>query len=214
MKNKKEKDNKAQRSKAGLIADVLQWVVIGVLVFTSAALVLSKFNTPLRFRVFSINSGSMSPGIRLGSMVIVVPRQNYQEGDVITFSSRLDPTQFTTHRIARRGEDVDLNRVIFNTKGDANEDEDITTVRKEQVVGKVLFSLPLLGYLIAFAKTQTGFVILVVIPATILVYGELQNLKKEITEAITERKSQKEKKEKEKKPKKAKKTKSTKKSKK
>jgi signal peptidase len=130
----------------------------------------------------------MTPAIRQGELAIVKPQASYAEGDIITFSHRNDPTQFTTHRIVQRSEDKDLNRVTFTTKGDANDSPDLTTTIKSQIVGKVLFSLPLIGYLVAFAKTQLGFVILVVIPATILIYEESKNLKKEISQAIKDKK--------------------------
>lgn len=180
--------NKKQTSKFTALADWVQWAVVAVLFLTSFALVLSKFNTPLGFRLFSIDSGSMTPAIRQGELVIVKPQASYAEGDIITFSHRNDPTQFTTHRLVQRSEDKDLNRVTFTTKGDANDSPDLATTIKSQIVGKVLFSIPLIGYLVAFAKTQLGFVILVVIPATILIYEESKNLKKEISQAIKDKK--------------------------
>ena len=76
MKKKKD-EKKVEKNKLDLIADTVQWVVVFLLVFTSVSLVLSNFNTPLRFRVFSINSGSMAPTIKLGNLVFVRPRENY-----------------------------------------------------------------------------------------------------------------------------------------
>lgn len=172
-------------------ADIFQWVVVVLLAFTSAALVLSNFDTPLKFRVFSVSSGSMEPAVHTGSMVFVVPQDNYVENDVITFRSRTDPKKTTTHRITQVSQDLDLGFTSYSTKGDANEDPDAGITYKEQVIGKVVFSLPFLGYLVAFAKTQLGFTFLIVMPATILIYGEVNNIRKELSAAFKDKKAKK-----------------------
>ena len=191
------------------VFNALQWVVVLMLISVSTALVLSKFDTPFKYRIFSVNSGSMEPAVRVGSVAVVVPQDSYRENDIITFRSRRDPNQTTTHRLIQITQDKDLSRITYKTKGDANEDEDIGFVQDSQIVGKVLFSLPLLGYLVAFSKTQLGFTMLVIVPATIIVYNELNVLKKEIPAFV---KARKEKKDKKTKPKKVSKKKEIKKS--
>ena len=189
MVKKKNDEKSVKKNKVDLVADTIQWVVVVLLVFTSVSLVLSNFNTPLRFRVFSINSGSMSPTIKLGDLVFVRPQENYTQGDVVSYSNRRDPNQVTTHRIVQVSEDTDLERITYTTKGDANEDQDIGLTLREQLIGKVVFKLPLLGFLVSIAKTQTGFILLVVVPATILVYGELVNIKREVSGLLTDKKN-------------------------
>ena len=57
-----------------------------------------------------------------------------------------------------------------------------------QVLGRVFWDIPYVGYPIAYAKTQTGFIVLIVIPATLLVYSELQNIKREVQKKIAMKK--------------------------
>ena len=64
-------------------------------------------------------------------------------------------------------------QLLFDTKGDAMEDSDPYYVTAESVHGKVLFSIPYLGYaansVIGYVRTWLGFVTLVCIPVVILV---------------------------------------------
>ncbi len=193
---KKKSKKKKEQSRLAISADLFQWVVVFLLVFTSASLVLSNFDTPLRFRVFSINSGSMKPAVKLGDLVFVFPRDRYYENEIISFSGRANLRQVTTHRIFSVSDDRDLDRISYVTKGDANEDPDSGFILHDRVIGKVVFKLPLLGFLVAFAKTRAGFTLLVVIPATILVYSELSSLRKEVSGLLKSRKKAKEKAEK------------------
>lgn len=50
----------------------------------------------------------------------------------------------------------------YVTKGDANNREDPTVVTADQIMGKVIFSLPCLGYAAVFVRQRTIFGILAV----------------------------------------------------
>jgi len=53
-------------------------------------------------------------------------------------------------------------------------------VRKENIIGKVIAVIPYIGYLAHFVRTPIGFILLIVIPATIIIILEIKNLTKEI----------------------------------
>lgn len=171
------------------IINVIHWVIIALLAFTSLSLVLSTFDNPLHLRVFSVNSGSMAPAIRTGSLVFIRPSENYEVNDVITYAGKRDRNNTTTHRIHEISVDEDIGVTTYRTKGDANEDPDNTLVNESQIIGKVIFKVPLLGYVSAFAKTQMGFIFLIVIPATLIVYSEIANVKKEVESILKARKN-------------------------
>lgn len=172
--------------------EAAQWVLVAFVAVFALVLALSNFNTPLKIRIFSVNSGSMEPALKLGSLVIVRPQDVYYVGDIITYKNRRDPKETTTHRIVKVNNDPDIGRTTFVTKGDANEDEDAGLTLPDQLVGKVVLALPLLGYLVSFVKTQLGFTFLIVIPATIIIYGEVQQIRTEVAGAIAEKKKGKE----------------------
>lgn len=149
-----------------------------VLVFLSLVAILvavSALNIPDGYKLYTVQSGSMQPTISVGSLVIVKPVNDYKLEDIVTYQKE-DFT--TTHRIQEIKTENDTT--FYITKGDANDASDSEPVFSNQVLGKVIFSLPFLGRPVAFAKTQTGFIFLIVIPATLIIYSEILVIKKEI----------------------------------
>lgn len=124
---------------------------------------------------FVVQSGSMEPAIPTGSIVFVkdVPAERIDEGDVITFSKGTGAIT-TTHRVIQKHQSS--TSVRFQTKGDANEDPDSEPVYRSDLVGVVIFSVPYIGYLTAFASTRAGWVVFIAIPVTLLIASELWEL--------------------------------------
>lgn len=159
--------------------------LLGVLLGAAfAAILLSLLPVQGMYKLYTVQSGSMSPKIPTGSLVVVIPSDSYAVGDVITFTDSADSTSTTTHRI------IGLNGTSYLTKGDANDGADIDPVQKTNVVGKVIFHLPYIGYPVGYAKTLPGLIILIVIPATIIIWEELKKLKKEWHRSQKEEKKQ------------------------
>jgi signal peptidase len=123
---------------------------------------------------FTVQSGSMEPAIQTGSVVFVedVPAERVEEGDVITFSD--DGGNLITHRVIEKH--AADSSVRFVTKGDANENPDHEPVYRDDLVGVVAFSIPLIGYVVAFGNTTLGYVALVLVPVVLLILNELWEL--------------------------------------
>lgn len=115
-------------------------------------------------------SGGPAPVLVAGDVVYVydTPPEQIEVGDVITYRSGAD--QLTTHRVVGVENEDGL---AFETKGDANEEADPTTVAAANVVGTVGFHVPAIGRVIVFAGTTQGTVALVVVPMALLVLSEL-----------------------------------------
>jgi len=176
------------------VSRIVYWLVICVLGLIVLSVIISSVNIPGGLKIYSVQSGSMEPSIYTGSIVISVPTDNYQLRDIITFKAekdRLDnnPKYITTHRIYEIK--VIDGQENYITKGDANNTPDIVPTSKDLVLGKTIFSIPLLGYLVAFAKTREGLIFLVIIPATIIIYSELISIKNEAKKLLEERKKRK-----------------------
>jgi signal peptidase I len=105
-----------------------------------------------------VTSGSMEPALSPGDVVLVQPRDagDLEPMDIITF--RADDGSKVSHRIIDKG--VDSSGTSFVTKGDANEDPDGDVVDARNVVGRVHSSVPRVGYLIAWARTPVGLILL------------------------------------------------------
>ncbi|GIW69135.1 signal peptidase I [Candidatus Parcubacteria bacterium] len=125
------------------------------------------FGELLRLRI--VQSGSMSPAIPTGSLVVIRPSQSYEIGDVITFQTSGARVP-TTHRII--ADEIIAGRRFFITKGDANEDADTRRVSQSAVEGKVVLAVPYLGYILDFARTPLGFLAIIVVPALAIVLEE------------------------------------------
>lgn len=131
-------------------------------------------------KFYVVLSGSMEPTLKIGSIVVVLPQKNYLEGDIVSFFVGSRKDNIVTHRIAAKLYPNGISREpLFLTAGDANKDFDSQKLEGEQIIGRMLFSVPYLGSFINFIKQPYGFILLVVVPATMIVFNEIQNLKRE-----------------------------------
>lgn len=146
---------------------------------------LSHFTGKKPFQAYIVSSGSMEPAIQTGSVVVVAPKSEYQVTDIVTYFSSSSKKATTTHRI------VATDGRVFKMAGDANDQPDPVLVSRDQIVGAVSLVVPYIGYIANFAKTPYGFILLVIIPATIIVYEELKSLLFEIKKVIQKLKNRK-----------------------
>lgn len=172
---------------ARLIYKIIQISLIAVTISVVALLILGHFGYVDTVKPFVVQSGSMEPAIPTASIVFSLPQNSYQQGDIITFQPDGDKTKIVTHRVEfKLYPDGVENEALFVTAGDANEDVDRWEVRNEHIIGKAVLTVPYVGYLVDFAKKPQGFILLVIVPATIVIYEELKNL---LTEIVKELKS-------------------------
>ena len=149
-----------------------KWLFTIALAILALFFVLSQVNLPGNYKVFLVQSGSMSPALHTGDVVVVKPVSQYHQNDIITFNSNQNFT--ITHRI------IQVNNQSYTTKGDANSVSDQEVVNSSQILGKVIFFIPKLGYFIMFVKSLPGLIVLIVIPSTIIVYQEFLEIKKNL----------------------------------
>ncbi|QGA80211.1 signal peptidase I [Candidatus Nanohalobium constans] len=128
---------------------------------------------------FIVQSGSMEPEIMTGSVLFTKATNpdKIQEGDTITYK---DGDIHTTHKVINK--ETSENQTTFKTKGIANKAADPGRINAEQVVGKKIFSIPYLGYIITLTGTKFAKIALIVVPATLLAGIELKELIQEIKE--------------------------------
>lgn len=121
-----------------------------------------------------VYTGSMNPAIPVGSIVVIKPvdPETLKINDIICFKLSEPPS--ITHRIAN------ITSEGFLTKGDANEDIDQWTVKKESVIGKVILTVPYFGYIGYFVRTPIGFILLIIIPASLIIILEIRHIIKEL----------------------------------
>jgi signal peptidase len=151
---------------------------VGAVIALGLLLVASMVPIPGNIEVKIVQSGSMEPTIKTGALTVVKPLAKYLVGDVIMFGKDTKTEVPTTHRIV--ADEVRSGVFYYTTKGDANEDQDPQPVRQSEVIGKVLFSIPYLGYLLDFAKKPFGFALLIGVPAAIVISDEAGKIWREM----------------------------------
>ena len=101
-------------------------------------------------RFLAITSGSMTPEINIGDVVVSIPVSvsDVKKGDIIVFKG---DSNLVVHRVVGFSRDN-----CFITRGDANENNDPLWACGDSVVGKVFLIIPLVGYPAALLLEATG----------------------------------------------------------
>lgn len=134
------------------------------------------------YRVYDILTGSMSPTIKPGNLVVVketLPNE-VKKNDVITFRSDIT-NNVTTHRA------IDIvnsdGKTEFITKGDANNTQDPVPLDEKLLVGKVIFQIPYLGGILRCVQNNK-FIFIVIFLFIILVDFILNSKSKKLTKRV------------------------------
>ena len=108
---------------------------------------------------YVVVSGSMEPAIPVGSMVYAkeTTPATLKTGDVIVFyNTRNHSDDGTIVPVTHRVVENDKEECQLITKGDANNDNDLSPVIYDNVVGIVLTHVPYLGYIAAPFTSMMG----------------------------------------------------------
>lgn len=151
------------------------------LTWTLAAFVLAVLlSTALPFAVGArslvVKSGSMTPTIRTGDVVVVRPiaPTEAQVGDIVTFQDPDGSGRLLVHRvraIARHG-----GKSYFTTQGDANTTQEHWQVPVDGTIGSVVYRVPKLGFVVSWISTPAGRIGLIVAPALLLAFSLLSGI--------------------------------------
>jgi signal peptidase len=109
----------------------------------------------LNIKIYKISSSSMSPSLKLNSLVIVKKPKTLKIGDIISYKQN-NKGPIITHRIT----DISFThgQYFFYTKGDNNEEKDPQPISEKEIIGKVIASIPYLG-IVVFNKNKLFFII-------------------------------------------------------
>jgi signal peptidase len=148
---------------------ILIWIVSAILGLIVAALAFVVFSPD--YDLYFVRSGSMSPAVNTGDVVIVGPVSGgIKPGDIITYQQ---DKNLITHRV------ISIEGDTLITKGDANEDPDPRPIQFSQVKSRYLFRIPYVGYVNSFIHTRLGWFLVIILPAIILVGFIIKDIIKE-----------------------------------
>lgn len=117
-----------------------------------------------------IVSGSMEPGIPVGSLAFIDQKDKAAEpGEIIAY--QISETTIV-HRVVDQNDDS-----TYITKGDSNDTADPASVSKHQIVGKEIFCIPKAGYIVQFFHSKKGILIISIVAAVYLLGRVVWNRK-------------------------------------
>ncbi|MBD8036612.1 signal peptidase I [Solibacillus sp. A46] len=168
--------NKAKNSKImKWVNNIVTAILMTLLISVAFIVVISKASGGepqfFGYQLKTVLSGSMEPDIQTGSIIAVKlaeDKTSYKAGDVITFQEAED--FLVTHRITEVVSNGDS--VLYRTKGDNNNAEDMNPVMAENVVAQYTgFTLPYVGYFNNFASSKNGAFLLIIPGLLLLLYS-------------------------------------------
>ena len=168
-------DSKKDKKSGNIFSALLG--ILGTLIIIAVIICMIPLAVPklMGYETYDVVSGSMEPEIPVGSLVLVKEAEPTEiiPGDVIAFSGTGEAV--VTHRVVEN----DTASEEFITKGDANEQNDMTPVAYGDLIGRVEKHYPVIGGIMAGLTTGMGKIYLLMILASgvilNLLSGKLRN---------------------------------------
>lgn len=184
-------ENKTKNKKSALskVFSILSYIILGIMLLLVVYSVYMKATNTIPnffgYSIMQIVSPSMEPEIKTGDYIITkeCKPNEVKEGDIISFYS-LDPAikdKPNTHRVIEINTDEN-GSLVFTTKGDNNPIKDKYPVTQDKLIGICQGSV---GWLTAIGRVVNNpivFFLIVLIPAGVLVFIEIKNVKNKAKE--------------------------------
>jgi len=137
FRSSRRRPRQARREKEGSLAGWVVTTIVAVAIIWFAVGLFPVHPT-------TVISGSMRPTLDVGDVVIIakVSADTVKPGDIIQFREAKGVT--TVHRVVEIQESE--GQRVFITQGDANSEPDANPVLAANVVGKVIFEIPKIGW--------------------------------------------------------------------
>lgn len=153
IEKRKQKMKSAKR-----IVDIIVAILIYNVILISLSC-LSKIEPISIFglQAYIVTTESMQPELKVGDFIIVrkVNQGLLHVGDIVTFNLN---GQIITHRINEISNDNQ-----FITKGDNNDIKDTNKITYDNIYGKFVMKIPIIGKILTFLENQLIFLIIILI---------------------------------------------------
>ena len=142
-------------------------VAIGIVIIW--IVLLLGFGTMNPFYV--VASGSMIPALEVYDVLVVqgnTPFEDVRLGDIIVFNRPSDHNRVIVHRVISF---IDDNPKTIMTKGDANRASISGTdypITQEEYIGKVVYTIPDVGYATQALKPPVNYIIIAIIIGVVI----------------------------------------------
>ena len=154
---------------------------IGNLVLIISILVTTLLLIPLIpvvdqwYQLAIVKSASMEPWLKVGSLAIYKAQAAYYPGEVVAYQSGDgDDTKLIIHRLVEKR--AEAEKIVYLAQGDATQYLSSQPVFAGQVKGKVIGSVPQLGYVLGWFRGRVGITIMIFTCLVLLLISELTRL--------------------------------------
>lgn len=156
----KKQENKVLKIISNILFVIFMMIIIFFIFATAQSKLTGQEPSILGHRLYIVESGSMEPAIKMGSMVIVkeLPASEIKIGDAAIFYTE-DREAKVTHRVV----DIEGNGESFITRGDANNMDDPNPRGKSEVIGKVLFPIPFMGFIFYYLSKPIAILVILIL---------------------------------------------------
>jgi len=157
-----EKQTYQYLKKKSIIKNIIILIIILIIALSFKEILSLILHTSVPIAV--VESGSMIPTLEKGDLIfsIGVTPSSLKVGDIILFKSPQNPNIIIVHRIIKIYPNG--NNILIQTKGDNNPVPDPWIINGDQVLGKVIFKIPYLGWPSIISNQISWF-----LPLTLLV---------------------------------------------
>lgn len=138
-------------------------IIIGAYYMYQVKIQKKDYANLFGYSLFEVATGSMSPTIEVGDVVITKLTKEVKENDIIVY---IDGNNIITHRLIEKNG----NKII--TRGDANNSED-KPIEEKMIIGEVVKIIPQLGtwqQILSSPEILVLIVILILILSVIYAY--------------------------------------------
>ena len=158
-----EESTRTQRKPLARAVMNIGAIMLGMAVIYFGFIAFLGTGTPF----FVVSSGSMVPTLEVGDIIVVSGNTDFGnliKDDIIVFDEPGRGSKVIVHRIHEIFDDSIRSAV---TKGDHNVAPDSWRVTSEDYLGKVIFSIPKVGYLTTALVPPMNYIVIVIVIATI-----------------------------------------------
>ncbi|MFH0846962.1 MAG: signal peptidase I [Chloroflexota bacterium] len=169
------KEPKAVKRWFERFGNILGFALTFVIMLATAAV---YFGPHFGLRIDNVLSDSMSPELERGTLAVSVPVNpgTIRKGDIIVFNPIPAAERPMVHRVV----EVRNSPLQFVTQGDALTRPDPLTVPARNLLGKVIYHAPLLGFVAYFLKTLPGLLLCLVLPGVVIFWLCLEGIRSEL----------------------------------
>jgi len=152
-------------SKAMVLAG---WAYLVAALAIIVLLIIPSFLALFGYRAYIVYGGSMGSALSSGSVGITrkIEPDAIKVGDIVAIKRSVNASPIL-HRVIQIDTSDDGTRT-FITRGDANKEPDPQPVVLQGAGDRIVFSIPWVGFIVHFARSFAGHVLLLFLPAALL----------------------------------------------